>query len=133
MDKNYIKLFQEIAHALEVLSEQVMDIEKTNNNEKGLETSTVMREKYSALYDKIRETEFNPETLTRSDYSHLLVGAIVLVQQFERKITEEQKVIQGYKQDMIPKLTRVINETKTDDEAHTLANEIFQITEKPND
>lgn len=132
MDKNYIRLFQEIAHALEVLCEQVMDVEKTNNNEKGLETSTIMREKYGALYDKIREAEFNPETLTRSDYSHLLVGAIVLVQQFERKITEEQKVIQGYKQDTIPKLTRIINETKTDDEAHTLANEIFQVTENPN-
>lgn len=35
MDKNYIKLFKELAHAIEVLSEQVLELNHSKNDTKG--------------------------------------------------------------------------------------------------
>ena len=87
-----------------------------------------MRADYQELYDKIRAEDFNPDTLTKKDYAKLLVGAIIIVQQVENKIKGEQKALNAYKIDLIPKLERIVNEADVDDEKRIeLASELFEI------
>ena len=58
MNNNYITLFREIAHNCEILSEQVMELDRKNNDEKGLNTATIMRNDYAKLYDRLKAEDF---------------------------------------------------------------------------
>ena len=123
MDKKYIQLFTELTRAVEVLSEQVMDYDKAQNNEKGLETAEMMRNDFAALHDKLG----TDEPITKADYAKLLVAAMIITNNIEDRIKSERKAIEGYKIDIIPKLSRVNDETTNDEEAQKLADEIFKI------
>lgn len=132
MDKTYIKLFTELAHTTELLSEQVMELNKQKNDEHGLETANIMRQDYSKLYDKLRDVNFDYNTLERSEFAKLLVGAIITAQQIENRIKAEQAALNGYKIDIIPKLERVVNETEDTPGALALAKEIFTVEKEDN-
>lgn len=127
MDTKYIKLFSQLAHTIEVLSEQVMDLNQKKQDKKGVETAQTMRDDYQKLYDKMRAENFNPESLDKKDYAKLLVGAIIVVQQVENKIAAEQKALQGYKIDVVPKLERLVYEIQDDDERMKLSAELFAV------
>ena len=133
MDKSYITLFTELAHATEVLSEKVLELNKEKNDEKGINAASTMREDYANLYDQMRAKDFDPTTLGRKEYAKFLVGAIIMAQQLEKQIERLKTSLSGYKIDIIPKLERIVNETKTDDESRTLAEELFQVQEKLNE
>jgi len=125
MDKKYLQLFSELAHAVEVLSEQVMEYDRKKNDTKGEQTAQSMRDDYANLYDKLRN---NAEAqITKSDYAKLLVAAYIIVNNIEDRIKGERKAIEGYKIDIIPKLSRINDETTNDTEASALAEEIFKI------
>lgn len=132
MNKTYLKLFTELARTITLMSEQVMEYNHKNNDEKGENTAQIMRDDYTKLYDRMNEAGFDPDTLTRADYAKLLVAAIIATQNIENRIENEKKALQGYKIDTIPKLNRIIDETKTDEEAVALANQIFVITDESN-
>ena len=125
MDKKYLQLFTELTSAVEVLSEQVMDYDKAQNDEKGLETAEMMRDDFAALHDKLGTNE----PLTKAEYAKLLVAAMIVANNIEDRIKSERKAIEGYKIDIIPKLSRINDETITDEEAQKLADEIFKIQE----
>ena len=125
MDKKYLQLFTELTRAVEVLSEQVMDYDKAQNDEKGLETAEMMRDDFAALHDKLGTNE----PLTKAEYAKLLVAAMIVANNIEDRIKSERKAIEGYKIDIIPKLSRINDETTTDEEAQKLADEIFKIQE----
>lgn len=125
MDKKYLQLFTELTRAVEVLSEQVMDYDKAQNDEKGLETAEMMRDDFAALHDKLGTNE----PLTKAEYAKLLVAAMIVANNIEDRIKSERKAIEGYKIDIIPKLSRINDETTTDEEARKLADEIFKIQE----
>lgn len=130
MDKHYLKLFTEMTHTIEVLAEQVMELNKTKGDDKGVETATIMRDDYRSLYDRMRQENFDEKTLTKKDYARFLVGAIIVAQQIDNKIKNEKKALSGYKVDLIPKLERVINEVKSDDDKDKLSaliEELFSI------
>ena len=129
MDKHYLKLFTQLAHTIEILAEQVVSINHDKKDEKGEETATIMRDDYQQLYDRMRQTDFDPATLSKRDYARFLVGAIIVVQQIETRIENEKKAISGYKVDLIPKLERIINEIKEgeEDKLPTLVSELFEI------
>ena len=91
-----------------------------------------MRHDYSKLYDQFGKDDFELEQLTRNDWAKLLVGTMIAVQNIEDRIKGEQKAVEGYKLDVIPKLQRVIDETKTDEEVKKLVLEIFKIEETNN-
>ena len=55
---------------------------------------------------------------------------MIVAQNIEDRIKQQQKAIDGYRIDLIPKLDRILNESNTTEEAIKLANEIFQIIEK---
>lgn len=124
MDKTYIKLFRDLAHTTENLAEQVMTFNKESES---IKSAKIMRDDYAKLYDKIRDGNFSPDTLTRGEFARLLVGAIIVAQQIENRIEKEKTALQGYKIDIIPKLERIVNETNTDEEALSLATEVFNI------
>lgn len=132
MKSGYEKLFQEIARTNEILAERVMELNHNQNDAKGEETAEIMRHDYSKLYDKFGKDDFELEQLTRNDWAKLLVGAMIAVQNIEDRIKGEQKAVEGYKLDVIPKLQRVIDETKTDAEVQKLVLEIFKIKETNN-
>lgn len=127
MDKSYLKLFMEIAHAVELLSEKALDYNHSQNDAKGEAAATTMREDYSRLYDKMRAEEFDFTQLTRADYIKLLVGTMIVVNNIMERIQGEQKALSGYKTEVIPKLQRIIDECQTDEEAQALAKEIFEL------
>ena len=124
MDKKYLQLFTELAHAIETLSEQVMEYDRQKNDEKGEQTAQSMRDDYAKLYDKLRGDNV---VLTRSEYAKLLVAAYIVVNNIEDRIKGERKAIEGYKIDIIPKLSRINDETTNDADASALAEEIFKI------
>lgn len=124
MDKKYLQLFTELAHAVETLSEQVMEYDRQKSDEKGEKTAQSMRDDYAKLYDKLRSDNV---VLTRSEYAKLLVAAYIVVNNIEDRIKGERKAIEGYKIDIIPKLSRINDETTNDADASTLAEEIFKI------
>ena len=127
MDKTYLTLFTELAHASEVIAEQVMELNKSHQDDKGIETAQIMRDDFAQLYDMMRKEDFDPDTLGKREYAKLLVGAIIVANQLDNKIKAEKKALDGYKIDTIPKLERIVNETNSQEEIQALSNELFAV------
>ena len=125
MDARYNELFKLMAQTVANTAEKVMDLHKEKNEEKEYETAQIMRDDYLDLLNKLSEKA----DLTKSDYAKLLVGAIIVVNQLENKIKGEQKALEGYKIDIIPKLDQINNETDVE-KAVQLATELFEIKEE---
>lgn len=129
MHEKYITLFTKLAQSIEVLSEQVLDYNKSKNDEHGAETAGKMRQQYADLHDKLAAKDFDPSNLTKADYGKLLIGAVILSNNLEDQIKTLQTAMHGYKIDVIPKLQRIANETKNDLGAINLASQLFNIDE----
>ena len=125
MDRRYKDLFLLISQSIANTAEKVMDLHKDNNEEKEFETAQIMRDDYLNLHDKLSETD----VLSKDDYARLLVGAIIVVNQIEGKIKAEQKALDGYKLDIIPKLDQINNEMD-EEKVVQLAAELFEIKDE---
>lgn len=123
MDKKYIELFTLIAQSTANIAEQVMEEHKKNGEEKGYQTAETMRNDFLNLHDKLEMEEL----LNKADYARLLVGAIIVTNQLDARIKNEQKILQGYKIDIIPKLDQINNADAT--ETKGLAERLFEIKE----
>lgn len=126
MNEKYLTLFKELARATELLSEQVMEYDKSKNDEKGFTTAESMRKDYADLYDRLCTDDYQ---ITLKDFLKLFVSSYIVSENIEAQIKTKQTALDGYKKDLMPKLKRIADETHTDEEAMTLANEIFQITD----
>jgi hypothetical protein len=124
MDKRYRELFTLISQSVSNLAEQVMNDHQDKGEDKQQETAQIMRDDYSNLHDKL----VNEEELNKADFARLLVGAIIVTNQLDARIKNEQKALDGYKVDVIPKLDR-INNTE-EEEVASLAEELFKIQEE---
>ena len=129
MDNKYVTLFREIARNTEIMAERVMAYDKEKKDEKGEKTAQTMRDDFAKLHDKFAAKDFNTDTITRSEWAKILVGAMVISNNLEEEVKKIKNAQRGYKIDLIPKLNRIMEETKTDEEALTLANELFEISE----
>lgn len=129
MHQKYIELFKEITHATEILAEQVMSFDHEKNDEKGEATAQSMRDDYIKLYDRLRTDDFDPTTLTKSDYAKILVGVFIVVNNLETRIANEQKAVKNYKETIVTRLERIVNECDNDEAAQKLAEELFTINE----
>ena len=123
MDKSYLSLFATIAQTAEILAEKVMEYDEEKNDMEGRRAAQIMREDYANLYDKIRDNE-NVQ-LNKSEFSKLLIASIIVSKNLETQIEQLQKTYNSYNVTIIPKLARINDETKSDEEAETLANELF--------
>lgn len=126
MDKKYAELFTLISQSVANLAEQVMNDHQDKGETKEQEVAQTMRDDYIALKEKLD----NEEKLNKSDFARLLVGAIIITNQLDARIKNEQKALDGYKLDIIPKLDR-INNTEPD-EVPSLAAELFQVKKSDN-
>lgn len=126
MDKKYAELFTLISQSVANLAEQVMNDHQDKGETKEQEVAQTMRDDYIALKEKLD----NEEELNKSDFARLLVGAIIITNQLDARIKNEQKALDGYKIDIIPKLDR-INSTEPD-EVPSLAAELFQVKKSDN-
>lgn len=124
MDKRYRELFTLISQSVSNLAEQVMNDHQDKGEEKQQETAQIMRDDYLNLHNKLT----NGEELDKADFARLLVGAIIVTNQLDARIKNEQKALDGYKIDIIPKLDR-INNTEADQVA-SLAEELFKVKEE---
>lgn len=125
MDKKYKELFSLIVQTTANIAEKVMDLHKKNDEEKEYQTAETMRNDYLNLYDKLTTNV----DLNKIDYARILVGTIIVATQLENKIKSEEKALQGYKIDLIPKLDQ-INNAETEEKALELANKLFEIVEE---
>lgn len=123
MDKRYVELFTLIAQTTANIAEQVMEEHKKNNEEKGYQTAETMRNDFLDLHDKLG----TDEVLNKADYARLLVGTIIVTNQLDARIKSEQKALQGYKIDIIPKLDQINNADAS--ETTELAESLFKIKE----
>ena len=124
MDKRYKELFTLISQSVSNLAEQVMNNHQENGEDKQQETAQTMRDDYLNLHDKL----VNGEELNKADFARLLVGAIIITNQLDARIKNEQKALDGYKIDIIPKLDRINNADA--EEVSSLAEELFKFKEE---
>ena len=124
MDNKYTNLFIEMAKTSSVLAELVMEYNRKKNDENGEKNSEIMRDDFLALVDTITSGD-----LVRNDYIKLLVAAMIVRNNIQDKVKAYEKAINGYNIDIIPKLQRIVDETKTDEEATALATELFTTKE----
>lgn len=126
MDKKYVTLFKELAQATASSAESVMEYDKTKGDEKGLETAAIMRDDFQNLHDNISNSgdDYVPN---KADAAKLLVGAMIIVNQLQDRISNIKKAMSGYQTDVIPKLQSILDNAKTDEEAIQIANEKFVI------
>ena len=125
MDKKYKELFSLIVQTTANIAEKVMDLHKKNDEEKEYQTAETMRNDYLNLHDKLATNV----DLNKADYARILVGTIIVATQLENKIKSEEKALQGYKINLIPKLDQ-INNAETEEKALELANKLFEIVEE---
>jgi len=125
MDKRYVTLFKELTQKTAASAEIVMDYDREQGDEKGLETAKTMRDDYQALTDTIAEKgdDYVP---TKSEAAKLVVAAMIMVNQLQDKMNALKKAIAGYQTDIIPKLKDIM-EAESDEEAQTMSNEKFVI------
>lgn len=123
MDKNYIELFKEIARATELAAERVMQYDNNLKDNEGYKTAEVMREDYRALHERLSND--NIDTIERQDYIKLLLGSMIVTQNLEDMVTKQQTTIKAYRNFITPKLQRIMDETKTNEEANALAQKLF--------
>lgn len=121
MEQSYLTIFKELAAATSRIAEQGMDYNKQNNDLKGYSAGKTMRDDFNTLSENLKNAEY---TLTKQDCAKLLVGALLITNNIEKRIENEQKSLTYYKTDIVPKLDRIIN-AKDDEEANSLIFEIF--------
>lgn len=129
MDKRYIDLFKEIAHATEVLAERVSEADYKDKTEDTDRAAQTLHDDFAVLYDKLRAEDFDDTTLTRAEFARLLVGVTIVTGNLETHIKELQTAVDGYKNRIAPMLNRVFNESQDDEGAQKLAQELFVIPE----
>ena len=127
MDSRYLELFTLIAQQIANLAEQVMNDHQDKGETKEQETAQTMRDDYLNLHDKLTSNQ----ELNKADYARILVGAIIITNQLTARIQNEQKALDGYKLDIIPKLDQ-INNTEYDD-VPALATKLFTVKEESNE
>ena len=122
MDKKYIDLFKTLAQATAATAEQVMDYDRSKNDQKGLETSTIMRDDYQDLADRIDVEGYVP---TKNDIAKFWVAATIQTQQLQDRIDNLKKAMVAYQTDLLPKLDEIVERARDDEDAANLANEKF--------
>lgn len=126
MDKSYQNLFKEMCQSAAVLAEQVMDYDDKQGDKKGFETAKIMRDDYQNLADVLSVKK----ELSYNDYAKLLAASYIITGNIQNKIDAQKKVLEGYRLDIIPKLSRIIDEAKDNPELmKKLDLELFKTSE----
>ena len=126
MNEMYLNLLKEITHAAEILAERVAEYDKANGDKDGNYRAIGMRNDYQHLNDKLSDPNFQLEQLSRADYAKLYICALSVVNNLEAEVQNYQKALKGYKIDLLPKLSRMLEETENHYQAVELAKDLFK-------
>ena len=128
MDKKYITLFKTLAQATAISAEKVMEYDRKNDDQSGLEAATTMRDDYQELVSIIKKAgdDYVPN---RVEAARLLIGVMVQMNQLQTQLNTIQSAMTGYQSDVIPKLQEIVDKAESDDAARQMANEKFIIVE----
>ena len=129
MNKRYINLFKEIAKATAISAEQVMDYDKEKKDEEGYKTAEIMRDDFNNLLERITAAGEDYK-VDKADCAKLAIGAFVIAEQLEGQISLRRKAIEGYRNDLIPKLQKLLD--TSDESFDELMEKSFSIEEEPN-
>ena len=105
-----------------------MEYDQQKNDDKGYETARVMRDDFQELMGRVDVTEY---VMSKADAAKFLVGAMVMANQLQDRITNLKNALAGYQTDIIPKLNEVLG-AENDEKAASIAEEKFQIKEETN-
>ena len=123
MNDKYITLFKELAQTNATTAETVMEFNRSNNDEEGLKTATMMRDDFQNLASKIDENY----QFTKNDIAKLTVASMIVTNQIKDKIDTLKSALAGYQTDLIPKLQEILEKAEDDEAVMKLAEEKFII------
>ena len=123
MNNKYITLFQELAQTTATTAETVMEFNRSNNDEEGVKTATMMRDDFQDLASKIDENY----QFTKNDIAKLTVASMIVTNQIKDKIDALKTALAGYQTDLIPKLQEILEQAEDDEAVMKLAEEKFII------
>ena len=129
MNKRYLNLFKELMQSSAVLAEQVMDYDKTKEDEAGFEKAKQLRDDFQNTKDRMdSEEDFYP---TYDEITYLLTAAIIQIGNLQDRMEVLKKAMAGYQSDLIPKLQAIVDGgRKTDEEVKELVDEKFVIQDE---
>ena len=119
INEKYIDLFVAILTNCAATAEKAMEYNKEKNDLKAYGTSKSMREEFETLRDGIRDKRGEFE-FTSKNCATLYIGAYLVAQALEKKIAQEQTVLKGYHEDIMPKLQAAAKDTSKIDEIFKL-------------
>ncbi len=123
MNNKYITLFKELAQTTATTAETVMEFNRSNNDEEGLKTATMMRDDFQDLASKIDENY----QFTKNDVAKLTVASMIVTNQIKDKIDALKTALTGYQTDLIPKLQEILEQAEDDEAVMKMAEEKFII------
>lgn len=123
MNNKYITLFKELAQTTATTAETVMEFNRSNNDEEGVKTATMMRDDFQDLASKIDENY----QFTKNDIAKLTVASMIVTNQIKDKIGALKTALTGYQTDLIPKLQEILEQAEDDEAVMKLAEEKFII------
>ena len=123
MNNKYITLFKELAQTTATTAETVMEFNRSNNDEEGVKTATMMRDDFQDLASKIDENY----QFTKNDIAKLTVASMIVTNQIKDKIDALKSALTGYQTDLIPKLQEILEQAEDDKAVMKLAEEKFII------
>ena len=124
MDKHYKKLFITICESMEATAENAMSQSKSKNNFQDYKTAQEMRSRYSRIHDLLTSKKID-YTPTKEDFNAISIGAVLIIKQIEKQLSERQLALKGYKEDLLPKLQEVLK-CETNDEIKGKIDDIFK-------
>lgn len=127
MNRKYINLFRELAHSAEILAEKVATSEYKGKTDEKTQAAFKMRDDYAAMYDRLRDENFDDASLTRNDFAKLLIADGVVIGNLNSRKEILETTIKGYQDTIMPMLQRVYDESTTDEEAQAIAQQIFVV------
>lgn len=126
MDIFYKKIFSTACQTAASLAEEVMDYNKNSQNDNGYHTAEVMKANYQMLKDNID----NDKELEYKDYVNLIAIIYIIMNNIQNQIDNKEKALQEYKINILPKLSRIMEEAKEDkSKVKELAENLFKISE----
>ena len=124
MDNNFKEIMISIVTLAETIAEQSTEYNHNQKDEVAEKNSEQMHKDFIALNDKLKAPDFDG-ILTYHEYTQLAVAAYIASNQVKNRIATLRAAVKGYEENIIPKLSRIVDETKTDDDAQKLADEIL--------
>ena len=124
MNRNNIELFTSLAKANAGTAAELWK----KYTEEGNDTQQAISEKlyrdYTALAEKIHSTGdcYLP---TKADIAMLSIAATVAIGQIQNTIASMEKLLECYKQVIIPRFNDILDRAADDNEAGQMANEYF--------